>query len=624
MTQRLASRVVLVGWSAADWQFLNPLLDAGRLPALQSLVDRGVKGDLAALSPLLPPVLWTSIATGQLPERHGILGELEPDEATGATRLASSGSRKSSALWNICDRAGLRTLAVNWYASQPAEPVAGAIVSNLFPIARAAYGQPWPLPAACVHPRSLSETLAELRVHAGDFAGDDLLAFLPQLARVDQHSDNRPLALAVALAHSVTVHGAATWLMENEPWDLLAVHYSALAAICREFMPLAGGDEAEIYRDVAANVFCYHDAMLGRLVELAGPETAFVLVSEHGYQPAGPRPYGVFCTAGPGLRRDELVFGAGLLDITPFVLTLLGLPAGEDMPGRILAEAFENPMQDVRIPTWELPALPAEADDDWDRDAAMAELAGLGYVEPRLEGSASVAIQNDGTLAHRHIAERRFAAAIPLLERIVGFHPTPEARLALAYCYQAESRPREALTQLESVPEHPHAWLIRAHLAVTAGEPESAFGFLQEAARRGAGSAVLQHRTAMVYAKLGRWAEAEQCYARAVELDERFQPGHVGRARALLELQRNQEAAATALDAVNLRFDDADAHFLLGAALARQGRASRAIQALEASVRYRPTAAAHQWLAELSEKALLNPAKARYHRQRVAELAARA
>lgn len=605
-------RVLLVGWSSADWQFLNPLLDAGRLPALQSVVERGVKADLASLSPMLSPLLWTSLVTGRRPEDHGILSESEPDEATGATRLASSSARRASALWNILDRAGLRTLAVNWPASQPAEPIAGATISNLFAQARAAYGQPWPLPAAAVHPRSHGEILADLRVHAGDFTGDDLRAFIPHLARVDQAADKRPLALAVGLAESVTVHGAITWLMENESWDLAAVYYGALGPLTRFFQPLHSKDE--IYGGTAEVIARYHDALLARLLQLAGPETAVVVVSEHGSQAGAPRPYGIFAAAGPGLRQDELIFGAGLLDVAPFVLKLLGLAPSQEMPGRLLAEAFISPPDDARPVTLEPQATESTDDEAWDAAAALAELAALGYTPPPTEGAAQVLLQRDATLAQVHLAAGRFHDAIPLLEKILVTAPSAEVRLALAYAYHRTKRSAEACAQLDAAPpDHPHTALLRAHLAA---DPEEAFAALQDAARLGAGDALLQFRTGLVYAGLRRWAEADEAYARALALDERMQPAHLGRARVLFEMERYAESVAAALDAVNLRFDDAQAHLVLGAALARHGQPERAIQALETSLRYRPTAEAHRWLAQLRT----NPVQAQRHLRRADEL----
>lgn len=61
-------KVLLLGWDAADWKVINPLIDQGKMPNLARLVEGGVMGNIATLQPLLSPMLWTSIATGGLPE----------------------------------------------------------------------------------------------------------------------------------------------------------------------------------------------------------------------------------------------------------------------------------------------------------------------------------------------------------------------------------------------------------------------------------------------------------------------------------------------------------------------------------------------------------------------------
>ena len=128
-------------------------------------------------------------------------------------------------------------------------------------------------------------------------------------------------------------------------------------------------EEFDLYKDVVKGAYRFHDMMLERLLQLAGPDTTVILCSDHGFEsgsqrprgiprePAGPaawhRQYGIFVMAGPGIKRDERIYGASLIDIAPTVLTLFDLPIGEDMDGRPLLEAFEETPKVKTIPSWE-------------------------------------------------------------------------------------------------------------------------------------------------------------------------------------------------------------------------------------------------------------------------------
>ena len=94
-------KVLLIGWDAADWEHINPLLDAGEMPALEGLINGGVMGNLATLQPVLSPMLWNSVATGKYAHKHGIHGFIEPDPVNGGARPATSYSRRCRALWNM-------------------------------------------------------------------------------------------------------------------------------------------------------------------------------------------------------------------------------------------------------------------------------------------------------------------------------------------------------------------------------------------------------------------------------------------------------------------------------------------------------------------------------------------
>ena len=150
---RPAKRLLILGWDAADWQVIDPLLARGRMPNLARLVAAGTRADLRTLEPKLSPILWSTIATGKTADKHGIHNFVEPNPSGEGVRVSSSTTRRTRALWNILSLQGLKVHAVGWYASHPAEPITGTCVSNLLcEGAPAAAGTDWPLMAGTVKP----------------------------------------------------------------------------------------------------------------------------------------------------------------------------------------------------------------------------------------------------------------------------------------------------------------------------------------------------------------------------------------------------------------------------------------------------------------------------------------
>jgi tetratricopeptide (TPR) repeat protein len=481
MPEPLAKKVLLIGWDAADWKVINPLLDQGLMPTLDDFINHGVMGNLATLRPILSPMLWNSIATGKRANKHGIHGFMEPDTQNGGIRPVSSTSRKVKAIWNILTQRGFKTHVLGWFAGHPAEPINGISVSDLYPYATAPQDQPWPLPPGAVHPERLRDTFAGLRMHPADVTEAAILPWIPRAAEVDQEKDKGLMSFAKILSENCSIHNAATWILQNEPWDFLAVYYNGIDHFCHGFMhyhpPRMEGipeDRFEIYKDVVNGAYRFHDMMLETLLDLAGPDTTVLLVSDHGFhsdhlrprgipaEPAGPavqhRPFGIFCMKGPHVQQDERIYGATLLDVTPTILTLFGLPVGADMDGRVLVQAFEEPPQITRIPSWE--QEPGEcgmhpSDLRMDPAAAQAVLqqfVALGYIQPPSEDQskavASAVREANYNLARDYLDCGRPDDALPLLEELAKNDPKQTRfQMHLAQCYLALSR-REAAKQI--------------------------------------------------------------------------------------------------------------------------------------------------------------------------------
>ena len=485
MPEPLAKKVLLIGWDAADWKVINPLLDQGLMPTLDDFINHGVMGNLATLRPILSPMLWNSIATGKRPNKHGIHGFMEPDTQSGGIRPVSSTSRKVKAIWNILTQRGYKTHVLGWFAGHPAEPINGISVSDLFPYATAPPDQPWPLPPGTVHPECLRDIFAELRMHPADVTEAAILPWIPRAAEIDQEKDKGLMSFAKILSENCSIHNAATWILQNEPWDFMAVYYNGIDHFCHGFMhyhpPRMEGipeDRFEIYKDVVNGAYRFHDMMLETLLNLAGPDATVLLVSDHGFhsdhlrprgipaEPAGPavqhRPFGIFCMKGPHVQQDERIYGATLLDVTPTILTLLGLPVGADMDGRVLVQAFDEPPQITRIPSWE--QEPGEcgmhpSDLRMDPAAAQAVLqqfVALGYIQPPSEDQskavASAVREANYNLARDYLDCGRPDDALPLLEELAKNDPKQTRfQMHLAQCYLALSRRADAKQILETL-----------------------------------------------------------------------------------------------------------------------------------------------------------------------------
>jgi hypothetical protein len=123
-------RVLLVGWDGADWELLEPFARRGVMPNLDRLMRAGSWGELASITPLLSPLIWTTMATGAGPEEHGILDFVEVAQETGIKVPITGRQRRVPALWNMASAAGLSVAVAGWWATWPAEPVNGVLISD--------------------------------------------------------------------------------------------------------------------------------------------------------------------------------------------------------------------------------------------------------------------------------------------------------------------------------------------------------------------------------------------------------------------------------------------------------------------------------------------------------------
>ena len=182
-------KVLLIGWDAADWEHITPLLEEGLMPTLEGLINRGVMGNLATLQPILSPMLWNSVATGKLADKHGIHGFIEPDPVNGGARPYTSTSRKCKALWNILTQSGLRSNIVGWWASHPAEPINGHGSDQCFRRSKVRSGEGLDCSARDRPSERKAGCWLASRFSLTKLTEAHILPFIPDAAKIDQKKD---------------------------------------------------------------------------------------------------------------------------------------------------------------------------------------------------------------------------------------------------------------------------------------------------------------------------------------------------------------------------------------------------------------------------------------------------
>ncbi|MEE9219616.1 MAG: alkaline phosphatase family protein, partial [Acidobacteriota bacterium] len=577
-----ARRVLLVGLDGADWLVLDPLIDAGLTPNLARLKAQGAWAALRSNTPMLSPLLWTTAVTGRPPEEHGIVDFLIRDPATGARVPISSNFRRTKALWNILSDAGLRSDWVAWWATWPAERIHGRMVSDRVAYSLFGYETGAGDAVGATWPRQLLDDIHALRVTDAQITLEEIQRFArveaAELDAARRRAAAAPSRWAFAdpllhltriLASTATYHRTALSLLETDAAMLTAVYYQGIDEVGHRFahcmpprMSLCSDADFARYRDTLRSFYRHQDALLGELLERAPAGTITVVLSDHGFLSGAERPahqppniegrpgewhrsYGVFLMHGPGVPAGR-IDTVTLYDVAPTVLHLLGLPAGEDMRGEVLAPAKAvRRSQPARIASWEevgvqaapSGAAPASIYDE----EVIARLRSLGYIQgvqeettpaqAPLEGDLQATAPGAGAgsvtyhtnLGVLYLNRGEAVRAEVEFRRALEQRPShPDAVHGLARTLLAQSRAAEARAVLEPYLEHasdPNSrlWLLYAAACQIDARVRQGLRFIDRQGEGGAGGCRAQVARSRLLFELQDLNGTERTLRRALE-----------------------------------------------------------------------------------------------------------
>jgi Flp pilus assembly protein TadD len=588
------------------------------MPHLKGLLVRGAQVTVRMRPPLLSPLIWTTLATGQPPDVHGVLDFVEPDPRGGPPQPVTSDSRKVPALWEMAAAAGRTSAVVGWWATFPAVSMPGCTIYSdrlSEQLSDAEEERP-----GLASPPDASSVARRLVAHPSAATPEMLAPILSvtreELAAVPKGPAgwDHPIGGAVRLmAATITVERLTEHELEKGT-NLVLAYVEGTDTVGHLFAryrpPAMPGTDPILARRLGPVVDRYHafiDAWLGRITAHLGPRDTIVILSDHGFTwddrpnvssgahtPTAVywhRPDALLIASGPHVRPDASRRRIGPLDVLPLLLALAGLPPGSDLPGAVpaglVAEARPVQAAPVRyaalVPRGGLASeeMPTAA-----REEALAKLRALGYIggtmpstaeTPPREGERATPRPSGGPTANiPHLEARRLhnlavgladrgelAAAAERFRQAIAADPSyPPPHYALARVLRLTGKFDEADSELWTaialgVGDPPEALTQVAHEYRLMGRPDRAGAVLAEASKRYPGDVRIWLDLGTLAGEQGDLALARQCLERAVALAPADPIAYRNLAMACLGL--GDRAAARRAFAEALRLDPGDA-----------------------------------------------------------------
>jgi hypothetical protein len=417
-------RVVVLGFDGLEYSALRRY--AGQLPTFSRFLAEGAHAEMEVTTPIMSPIVWTTMASGYPAEVHGVGGW-----TNGRGKSFTGADVRVERVWDAVSAAGRPALVAGWLMTWPASILHGNVLTDRF---------------VWSHPMSRDSAREDIEEHPEATTYPDHLADLAgELVPDDAWLAASPLAYQVA-AYGAPSHPLrrdethvrvfeALWADANAPLSVL--YLNGADQVSHLYWPFQDRDSQRIIRmDATAHkrqvdellrrhprqtlppygefgltaaglgeagrwvpdYYVYLDSVLARVWSLVGPETTLILLSDHGFQCSSSKPLvvgghrgvAVFAAVGPRVKA-RAAGTAHVFDVAPTLYALLGLPAATDMPGQVLHTLFDVEEQ-PRIVTRVLQRGAIEVGDGASAgdDALRAQLEALGYLDE--EGRPNAAI----------------------------------------------------------------------------------------------------------------------------------------------------------------------------------------------------------------------------------------
>ncbi len=367
-------QLYVVGIESATLDAILPLEEQGRLPFFSKLLREGSYSRVTTLRPTRRAALWTTLATGKNPFRHGIVGDRVYEAPFLNRRIMlnllplgigfehwgvwskgepiDSNTRRVRSLWEILSRLGIPTALVGWPLTSPSS-AAQVVLSDRF-----------------------FETQGEAEHAQSTELAERARLFQTQIDEIDPalaspFGTQPPEPVLQSLVQDLWRKDLGLFLHVQDPQiEALFVALPGLAEMSKKYFGAYSAvqfkglqdPESEQAAQLISAYYMYLDGLLAQIWERVSDPRLLVVVSTHGA--TGPQGWrearrllfrkpalegyldrgsdGVLMLLGEGIQPGIMPRPADLVDLVPTLLYGLGLPIARDLDGAVLTQAFKT------------------------------------------------------------------------------------------------------------------------------------------------------------------------------------------------------------------------------------------------------------------------------------------
>ncbi|MBN2134106.1 MAG: alkaline phosphatase family protein [Acidobacteria bacterium] len=408
------NRIVLVAIDGMDKNLALRMMDEGKLPTLKKLLVSGTAGEFKTDGRHVPPVFWTTIATGMNPVEHGIsdirahrlsgvdtplqsaFGEsafaqifktLIPTKRLTSDVPITANLRRSKTFWNILNDKTFSVGIINWWVSWPCDEVKGFISSERL-LYKLETGGEW---ERDIEPK---EVFDELKSEVTEWRKEFDLFFTNKF---DEYLKN------LERQEEMKIIREAGWidyfnirldekLYKKNRVKLSAVYLPGADIIQNRLLAdLPVGDVGELSAriDIIKTYYMALDEQLTKVIFSQAKGTYnFALVSPGRYVEGNVKltgeQEGFFILAGPGVDVGNHNLVINTVDVTPTILFLLGFPQSDDFKGKpitgLLTKSNAAELTTEKILTFgDRKADEDQSESKFSREV-LEQLRNLGYI----------------------------------------------------------------------------------------------------------------------------------------------------------------------------------------------------------------------------------------------------